>query len=244
MLNAVYMVAVMVFVLLAGGTTSIVAYERMHETKVAQSYASQVGMSAYQELKANLRTAMQNSGGSYAGLSLPAYAPISLCPGAGTCPYTASATYTYAGSTPLGGGGTAVQALNQNLTLNNQRIAYQIRATVTDAHGVVVGQKLLNATFQTVSNDPWVKEVGLLDANGSALIQAEGDSGGCDPASPTACDTKAVAAVDDTRMHVNAQCSGDATECSWAAVDGYKPVDNYSSPTWNSTNANTSSIGK
>lgn len=252
MLGGIYYMLLLLAILLLSGSESMVAYAKIYQTHLANSQAEDVLQSAQAQLLSSIRVQVQ-TGTAPASLQAPTYQPISLCaeqsnPGAGpapspspsACTHAAAATFTLSGATGSSTG-TATTADNLNTTVDEGRVSFNVVATV-DQNGAAIATRVAQVTYDTFNEPPYAKEADELDLNGSAQTSTQGDSVGCDPANPLACDTGATAAVGNTRTQVNPQCQGDPTECSYAGADGYAPVNNYQTTTWNSTDATTSAV--
>jgi hypothetical protein len=240
MLATVYSMVILLAGLLLTGEASQLLYVKAQSAQLHNAQVSQVLQSARDQLLGSIQSQVQ-SGKTPSQLAAPTYAPISLCPTAQSCPLSASATFVQSGASGAANNGTAVTAYNTNATLNEGRASWDVTATVVRS-GVAIATRTQRITYATFTQAPWGQEADALDASGAASVPNQGDRFGCDPANSSgSCinpSDVSQATPADTRTHVNPQCTGDPTECYWAAQDTYHPADNFQPVTWTSTDAN------
>jgi hypothetical protein len=228
----------------------------IHQRRMS-TYAASILSQAQAALLSTVRTQVQ-SGTNLASLVPPGAASanpagvaasgwysesISPCPS--TCTFTGTAYFTESGSTSGGTGSTSVNAENENSTLSEGRVSFEVVAQVA-LNGTVIATRTETVTYRTFAELPYVVAVGALDFGGSAQAASEGDVGGCNPAAIASCDAAGTSTFDDTRAHVNATCAtaDDPTECTYAAANGYAPTDNFHTNAWQTNDASSNEVAR
>jgi len=240
MLGQIYAIVILLTVLLSSGVASIATYTKVHSVQLRSTQVSEVLQDARDQLLSSVQSQVQG-GAAASQVAAPSYTPLNLCPGQTTCPLTATVTFTQTGATGASASGTPINTYNANATLSEGRVAFSILASVTRS-GVALASRTARFTYATFRAAPWAVEADSLYTSGASTVPNQGDRMGCDPSAAagscvSSTDTSS-AVPGDTRTHVNAQCTGDPTECGWASTSSYKPADNFQNVTWFSTDAN------
>lgn len=240
MLGQIYAIVILLTVLLSSGVASIATYSKVHAIQLRSTQVSEVLQDARDQLLSSVQSQVQ-AGTAPSQIAAPSYTALNLCPGQATCPLSATVTFTQTGATGASTNGTPINTYNTNATLSEGRVAFSVLASVTRS-GVTLASRTARFTYATFRAAPWAVEADSLYTSGASALPNQGDRMGCDPASAVG---SCVSSTDpssttpgDTRTHVNAQCTGDATECGWANTSSYKPADNFQNVTWFSTDAN------
>lgn len=134
------------------------------------------------------------------------------------CPFTLSASFALQGTLGDGESPNVVASdVQQYPKIAEGRIAATITETVSASDGATLVVRTEYVTLRTFGVPPYVAVDGLTDASGARDVPLEGDSGGCNPVSPSACDANntspgstpaPVASMSsaDTRIHALSEC--------------------------------------
>lgn len=205
--------------------------------RLAESYAVQAlpRAEAYLLRQAAGQIAVDGPATTLAPPAMPAD-----CVSPSYCSLKISATYAVTGSTMTVGGAATAQNLQTAALASEQHVSVKITVTATDASGNPIASHTALATLRTFAAAPYVAPAGLQDIAVDDTADAQTDTAGCDPASPTTCDPSVVATVDDTRLHARQTCkeNGNGGSCTGAPA---LSDDTFANSAW--TNGNVSATG-
>ncbi len=246
------MLAVALFSIAIIGLAAGVAIEgglgfaRISARHAAAHYA-QMGL-AQARLQLQNGLAAQIAAGAHDLEAPAALAPTPACEST-PCPFTLAAAFEIASA--LGSSGTpnvVATSLQPHPTIAEGRIAATITETVSAADGTALAVRTEYVTLRTFGVPPYVAIDGMTDASAARDVPLEGDAGGCDPTTPSACDANngsggstpaPIGAMNpaDTRIHALTECvAGGTGSCTQQFVSA-DPVISPAPSAWYNANA-------
>lgn len=192
-------------------------FARASAKHVAQHYAESGLAQARAALLQGL--ASEIASGSRALTAPPPLAATSACGASSiSCPFTVSAAFALAGDVDGSPSSNVVATdLQTHPSIAEGRLAATIIETVRARGGTVLASRTQYLTIRTFTLPPYVAIDGATDAAGARDASYEADAGGCDPATPSACDANNLSAPstsapagsmtwNDTRIRALRQC--------------------------------------
>ena len=229
-------------VVLEGG----LGFARMSAKHAAAHYAQIALAQARTQLLTGIAT--QISSGTR---TLVAPAPLASAPAceATPCPFMLAATFALQGT--LGDDespNVVATEIQQHPKIAEGRVAATITETVSAADGTPLAVRTEYVTLRTFSVPPYVAIDGMTDGSGARDVPLEGDAGGCDPASPSACDANnnslgstpaPVASMNpaDTRIHALSECVSTGTGTCPEQFVSVDPINTPAQSAWFNANA-------
>lgn len=175
-------------------------FARISAKHAAQHYADAALIQARSALLQEL--ALQIASGAGA---LKAPAPFAAASGS----LTLSATFALAGDVAdAQSANVTATDLQTHPSIAEGRVAATIVETVRAAGGNALASRTEYLTIRTFAIPPYVAVDGITDAAGARDVPYEADAGGCNPATPSACDANNPSAP-STAAPVGSMASGD-----------------------------------
>lgn len=220
---------------------SSLGFARASAKHAAQHYAETGLAQARGTLLQTL--ASQIASGSRA---LTAPAPLATTSG----PFTSSATFALAGDVADSqSSNVSATDLQTHPSIAEGRVAATIVETVRARGGTTLASRTEYVTIRTFALPPYVAIDGTTDGAGARDVPYEADAGGCDPATPSACDANNPSAPstaapvgsmswNDTRIRALRQCvDGGSGACSAQPYVSADPANISAQTPWFNGNA-------
>jgi len=222
-------------------------FARISARHAAAHYAQIGFVQARSQLQSGL--AAQIAAGAHDLQAPAALAPAPACLSA-PCPFTLAATFALQGALGDNASSNVVAtSVQSNAAISEGRLAATITETVGAADGTTIAVRTEYVTLRTFGVPPYVAIDGMTDSAGARDVPLEADAGGCDPTTPSSCDTNntssgstpapvAVMNPGDTRIHALEECVAGGTG---TCAQQYVSVDPVNTPpsAWYNANAQT-----
>jgi hypothetical protein len=165
------------------------------------------------------------------------------------CPFTLGASFALQGTLSDDQSPNVVATdVQQYPKIAEGRVAATITETVSASDGATLAVRTEYVTLRTFGVPPYVAIDGLTDAGGARDVPFEGDAGGCDPTSPSACDANntspgstpaPVASMNpgDTRIHALSECVAGGTGTCPQQFISVDPTNTPAQSAWYNANA-------
>jgi len=175
------------------------------------------------------------SNGTGSALTVQPLAP--QCATTGACSFMIGATYAVTGATTAGSGSDIAENVQADALAQEARVSIAMTVSVTDAQGSPLVSRSELLTVRTFDAPPYAAVSGVADGAAPTALVAEGDTAGCDPATPSTCDPDASTAyLDPTEIFATRVCAPDGNGGTCPADNPPVGEDNFASPMWQNGN--------